>query len=235
MSKLKYKRVLLKLSGEALSSTSKRFAFDAITELVKEVKQISKDVQVAIVVGGGNIWRHRDFEASGVKRVDSDYIGMMATMINGAVFRNLFEQNGVDADVFSPFAIPHVIDLYERNHALDALEKGKVIVLAGGTGNPYFTTDTAAALRALELGCEKIYKATNVDYVYDKDPTKNKNAKSFKNLSYDQVLEKGLRVMDLTAISLCKDGKIPVQVFNFRKKGNIKKVLSGGDLGTTIS
>jgi uridylate kinase len=235
MSKSKYKRVLLKLSGEALAEKGERFNFSGITELVNEVKHIKKNVEVAIVVGGGNIWRHRDFEDSGVGRVDSDYIGMMATMINGAVFRNVFQKNGLEAEIFSPFAIPHVVDLYERNRALAALKAGKVVILAGGTGNPFFTTDTAAALRALELNCEIIYKATNVDYVYDKDPTKYKDAKNFTKISYDEVIEKNLRVMDLTAISLCKDGKIPVQVFNFKKKGNIKKVLSGMSLGTIIS
>ncbi|MBD3327951.1 UMP kinase [Candidatus Peregrinibacteria bacterium] len=235
--RLKYKRIMLKLSGEVLQGEKDGgIDFDVLDNLCQEVASVQKlGVEIAIVIGGGNFWRYRDFKASGIDRVHSDYMGMMGTIMNSLAMRNAFKKFKIDARPMSSFAMPVVVEAYLRDRAVSYLEKGKIVVCAGGTGNPFFTTDTAAALRALELECDIVLKATKVDYVYDKDPVKHKDAKLFKKMTYHQVLDLGLGVMDLSAISLCGDNKMPIAVFNLNKKGNIAKVVKGADVGTIIS
>ncbi|MFO0781080.1 MAG: UMP kinase [Candidatus Gracilibacteria bacterium] len=234
--KLKYKRILLKLSGEVLQgSRDGGIDFKVVRELCQEVADVKKlGVEIAIVIGGGNIWRYRDFKDSGVERVTSDYMGMLATVMNSMALQDQFEKMGIGAPIGSAISMPIVVGQYLRPKALDYLKKGKVLICAGGTGNPYFTTDTAAALRAMELNCDIMLKATKVDYVYDKDPMKYKDAKKFKELSYHEVLSRELQVMDLSAVSLCLEKKLPIMVFNLHKKGNIARVVKGEQVGTLI-
>lgn len=234
--KLKYKRILLKLSGEVLQgSRDGGIDFKVVRELCQEVADVKKlGVEIAIVIGGGNIWRYRDFKDSGVERVTSDYMGMLATVMNSMALQDQFEKMGIGAPIGSAISMPIVVGQYLRPKALDYLKKGKVLICAGGTGNPYFTTDTAAALRAMELNCDIMLKATKVDYVYDKDPMKYKDAKKFKELSYHEVLSRELQVMDLAAVSLCLEKKLPIMVFNLHKRGNIARVVKGEQVGTLI-
>ena len=235
--RLKYKRILLKLSGEVLEGNlGSGIDFKVLKDLCKEITAVKKmGVDIGIVIGGGNFWRYRDFIDSGIDRVHSDYMGMIATIMNSLAMQNMFKNFKVDARAMSAFDVPVVVESYLRDKAAQYLEKGKVVICAGGTGNPFFTTDTAAALRALELECDVLMKATKVDYVYDKDPMKYKNAKLFKKLSYNEVLKRELEVMDLSAVSLCASNKLPICVFNLTKKGNIAKVLAGRAVVTTIS
>lgn len=232
-----YKRILLKLSGEVLEGDrGNGIDFDVVNSLCKEVCAVKKlGVEIVIVVGGGNFWRYRDFVDSGIDRVHSDYMGMMATIMNSMALRNGFRRCKVDARPMSAFAMPVVVEEYFRDRALSYLDRGKIVICAGGTGNPFFTTDTAAALRSLELQCDILLKATKVDYVYDKDPVKYKDAKKFKKMSYHKVLDLGLGVMDLSAVSLCSNSKLPISVFNLTKKGNIARVVKGESVGTIIS
>ena len=225
--KLKYKRVMLKLSGEVLEGRREGgIDFEVVRELCKEVVQIKEmGVDVVIVIGGGNIWRFRDFQDSALDRVSSDYMGMLATIMNGMAMQDQFEKLGVEASALSAINMQVVIGTYLRAKALDYLRKGKIVICAGGTGNPFFTTDTAAALRAAELNCDVLLKATQVDYVYDKDPKKYKDAKKFTKLTYNEMLKRELGVMDLTAVSLCLTTKLPIIVFNLHKKGNLAKVV----------
>lgn len=210
------------------------FAF--VDALCKEIAAVKKmGVEIVIVIGGGNFWRYRDFVESGIDRVHSDYMGMMATIMNSLALSNGFRKYKIDARPLSAFAMPVVVETYLRDKGVGYLDKGKIVICAGGTGNPFFTTDTAAALRALELDCDVLMKATKVDYVYDKDPMKHKDAKKFKKLSYHKVLDMGLKVMDLSAVSLCSDNKLPISVFNLTKRGNIAKVVKGENVGTLIS
>lgn len=236
-SKLKYGRILLKLSGEVLGGAKgEGIDFNYLDSLCKEVAEVKKlGVELAIVVGGGNFWRYRDFKDSGLDRVHSDYMGMLATVMNSMAMANAFNKMGVKARAMSAIKMPVVLQTYIRDKAIDELEDGEIIICAGGTGSPFFTTDSAAALRALELECDAIFKATKVDYVYDKDPMKFKNAKSFKKLSYDEVLRRELEVMDLAAISLCSGAKMPIVVFNLKKRGNIAKAVKGEAVGTLIN
>ncbi|MBD3270795.1 UMP kinase [Candidatus Peregrinibacteria bacterium] len=234
---MKYKRVLLKLSGEVLAGGKKQgIDFEYVSKLANEIAEIKKTgVQIAIVIGGGNFWRYRDFQSSDIERVNSDYMGMMATVMNSIAFASSLKKNGLKSRVFSALHFPLVVENYSVRQVKNYLNKDYVVICAGGTGNPFFTTDTAAALRASELRCELLLKATNVDYVYDKDPKTNPDAKLFKNLTYQQVLEDQLKVMDLSSIAMCNDSKIPVAVFNLNKSGNILKVLKGKSVGTIIS
>lgn len=210
--------------------------FSVVDALCKEVADVKKmGVEVVIVIGGGNFWRYRDFVESGIDRVHSDYMGMMATVMNSLALSNGFKKYKIDGRPLSAFEMPVVIETYLRDRGLAYLDKGKIVICAGGTGNPFFTTDTAAALRALELHCDVLMKATKVDYVYDKDPMKHKNAKKFTKISYHKVLDMGLGVMDLSAVSLCAGNKLPISVFNLTKKGNIAKVVRGENIGTLIS
>lgn len=238
MEKPKYRRVLLKLSGEALADpatgTGVNFkTTDSIAEQIKEIRGCG--VEVAMVVGGGNIFRGYPHELHGIERASADYMGMVATVINALALQDALEKKEVFTRVQSAIAMQEVAEPYIRRRAIRHLEKGRVVIFAAGTGNPYFTTDTAAALRALEIGAEAILKGTRVDGVYDSDPALNPKAKMFSALNYFDVLKKGLKVMDATAISLCMDNDLPIIVFNVTKPGNIKKVIFGGKIGTIVS
>ncbi len=234
--KAHYKRILLKLSGEALLGR-KNFGIDqrVVQLIAKEIKEISSlGVEIAIVIGGGNIFRGLEASAEGMERTAADYMGMLATVLNALALQNALEHSGLPTRVQSAIEMRELAEPYIRRRAVRHLEKKRVVIFAGGTGNPYFTTDTAAALRALEIEAEIIFKATKVDGVYSADPNKDKSAKKFKTLKYIQVLKKGLKVMDATAVSLWMDNKLPIIVFNLTKKGNIKRVLTGDKIGTIV-
>lgn len=232
----RYKRILLKLSGEALVGEQEygisRSIIQKVAQEVKEIKELG--VEVAIVIGGGNIYRGVAASAQGMDRATADYMGMLATAINGLALQDALEKTGVFTRVMSAIEMPQVAEPYIRRRAVRHLEKGRVVIFACGTGNPFFTTDTAAALRAVEIKAQVILKGTKVDGVYDADPLAHKEAKKFKELSYIEVLKRGLKIMDATAISLCMDNKLPVIVFNLTKKGNVKGVLLGKKIGTII-
>lgn len=227
---------MLKLSGEVLLGKQHSGIDHAVLEeLCREVLEIKKlGVQIVIVIGGGNIWRYRDFKETGIERVTSDNIGMLATIMNAVAMQSMFEKLGADCRVASAVDIPQIAEPYLRRKVIRHLEKGRIVICAGGTGSPFFTTDSAAALRALETNCEVLLKATNVEGVYDKDPDIHKNAKRFEKLSYHEVLEMDLAFMDQAAVSLCKESSVPIIVFNLEKRGNIKKVVSGEKIGTVI-
>ncbi|MCX7832400.1 MAG: UMP kinase [Actinobacteria bacterium] len=234
---MKYKRVLLKLSGEALSG-SQGFGIDSekILEISKEIAEVQQfGAQIAIIVGGGNFFRGLQASAKGMDRATADYIGMLATVMNALSLQYFLEKIGVHTRVQSAITMQEVAEPYIRRRAIRHLEKGRVVIFAAGTGNPFFSTDTAAALRALEIGAEVILKATKVEGVYDSDPMQNPNAKLYRKLNYIDVLNMGLEVMDSTAISLCMDNNLPIIVFNLLNKGNIKKVISGEEIGTIIN
>lgn len=234
-----YKRVLLKLSGEALQG-KKPHGIDqpVLVSLARQIKEIKDlDVDVAIVLGAGNIFRGQENIASrglDMDRAVADYMGMLATVINGLALQDALEKMGVATRVMTAIEVQRVAELYIRRKAVRHLEKGRVVIFVAGTGNPYFTTDTAAALRAMEINADVILKATKVDGVYSADPVKEKSAKKFSSLKYIDVLKKGLRVMDATAISLCMDNKLPIVVFNLNKEGNIKRVILGEKIGTVV-
>ena len=232
-----YSSILLKLSGEALQGElGYGIDNDILNRIAKEISEVSKlGVQVSIVIGGGNIYRGVSAAAAGMDRTTADYMGMLATAINSIALQHFLEKHGLVTRVQSALELNRVAEPYIQRRALRHLEKGRVVIFAAGTGNPYFTTDTAASLRALEINADIILKATKVNGVYDKDPNKFKDAKMFKSLKYMQVLEKELGIMDSTAISLCKDNKIPICVFNFFQKNNIKKIVMGKKVGTTVN
>lgn len=232
-----YSSILLKLSGEALQGVQGYgIDNDILNRIAKEISEVSKlGVQVSIVIGGGNIYRGVSAAAAGMDRTTADYMGMLATAINSIALQHFLEKHGLVTRVQSALELNRVAEPYIQRRALRHLEKGRVVIFAAGTGNPYFTTDTAASLRALEINADIILKATKVNGVYDKDPNKFKDAKMFKSLKYMQVLEKELEIMDSTAISLCKDNKIPICVFNLFQKNNIKKIVMGKKVGTTVN
>lgn len=232
----KYDRVLLKLSGEALAG-DQGYGIDpkVVDRLSEEIAEIVRDgVQLAVVVGGGNIFRGLAGSAEGMDRAQADYIGMLATVMNALALQDAFERHGVYSRVQSAINMQEVSEPYIRRRAIRHLQKGRVVILAAGTGNPYFTTDTTAALRACELDVDCLMKATKVDGVYDCDPAKNADAKRFDHISYMEVLQRGLNVMDATATSLCMDNEVPMIVFDLTKPGNIQAALRGQDVGTTI-
>lgn len=231
-----YRRVMLKLSGEVLLGSHKSgIDHKVLYDLCREIQEVKKlGIQIVIVIGGGNIWRYRDFKETGIERVTSDNIGMLATIMNGVAMQSAFEKLGVESRVASAINIPQICEPYLRRKAVRHLEKGRIVICVGGTGSPFFTTDSAAALRALELNCQALLKATNVEGVYNKDPDKFKNAKKFTNLTYHEVLEMDLEFMDQAAVSLCKESSIPIVVFNLKKRGNIKKAVLGEKVGTII-
>jgi uridylate kinase len=237
MTQPRYKRILLKLSGEALMGSQgygiDHSVLDTITSEVKEVCQLG--VEVAIVIGGGNIFRGLSGAAKGMERASADYMGMLATVLNALALQNVLENKGVVTRVQSAIEMRELAETYIRRRAVRHLEKGRVVIFAAGTGNPYFTTDTAAALRAMEIGAEVIMKATKVDGVYSADPMKDKTATKFNSLTYLEVLQKDLRVMDATAISLCMDNGLPIIVFNLNVPGNIKKIVLGETVGTLVT
>ena len=231
-----YKRVVLKMSGEVLQG-KQGYGVDpevtgSIAEEIKDVKKLG--IEIAIVIGGGNIYRGSTAEGQGVDRTTADYMGMLATVINGLALQDSLEKTGVFTRVQTAIDMQELAEPYIRRKAIRHLEKGRVVIFVAGTGNPYFSTDTAASLRAIELGADAILKATKVDGVYSADPKKDKSAKKYKSLKYIQVLKKGLKVMDATAISLCMDNKLPIIVFNLTQKGNIKRVLLGEKIGTIV-
>lgn len=232
-----YRRILLKLSGEALLGKNAYGIDDVILGgLSKEIREISSlGVQVALVVGGGNIFRGiQTSRQYGIDRVSADYMGMLATVINSLALQERLERDGVMTRVLSAIEMRSIAEPYIRRRALRHLEKGRVVIFAAGTGNPYFTTDTAAALRAMEINSDAILKATRVDGVYDKDPMLHKKAKMFKELTYIDVLQKNLKVMDATAISLCMDNDLPILVYNLSRKGGLKQIVHGERVGTLV-
>ncbi len=232
----KYKRVLLKLSGEALIG-EKTFGIDpkVVHYIADELKEVyDSGVQVAIVIGGGNIFRGLEASAEGMERTTADYMGMLATVLNALALQNGLERAGIPTRVQSAIEMQQLAEPYIRRRAVRHLEKGRFVIFAAGTGNPYFTTDTAAALRSVEIEAEVILKATKVDGVYTGDPAKDPKAKKYTEISYMDVLKKRLRIMDSTAISLCMDNKLPIIVYNLTGKGNIKKVLEGKKIGTLV-
>ena len=237
MSEAIYKRVLLKLGGESLVAEEGDFGLDEkalknITEEIRAAKDLG--VEIAIVIGGGNILRGASLSSIGIERTTGDYMGMLATVINALALQAALEQAGIATRVQTAIEIQAVAEAYVRRRAVRHLEKGRVVIFAGGTGNPYFTTDTAASLRAMEVGADVIFKATKVDGIYSSDPRTNKDAIKYKELSYLDVLKKGLKVMDSTAVSLCMDNKLPMVIFNFRQAHSIKRVLLGEKIGTTV-
>jgi len=234
-----YKRIILKISGEALhgrNADGEDIDVDIINSIASQVKDIKLlGVEVGIVIGGGNIIRGGEFyQKQGIDRSTADYMGMLATVINGLALQAAFEKRGMHTRLQTAIHMEEIAEPYIRRRALRHLEKGRVVIFAAGTGNPYFTTDTAAVLRAVEVNAGAILKATKVDGVYSADPFKNKSAKKFDSLTYMDVLKKELKVMDLTAISLCKDNKLPIIVFNMFKTGNIKRIVMGEKIGTVI-
>ena len=232
-----YKRVLLKLSGEALMG-EQQFGVDPVvaTRIARDVGEIQAlGVETAIVIGGGNIFRGLAASARGMDRATGDYMGMLATVINALALQDALEQLGVLTRVVTAIEMRAVAEPFIRRRAIRHLEKGRVVIFAAGTGNPYFTTDTAAALRAMEIKAEVILKGTKVDGIYTADPVHHPDATKFQTISYLQVLEKGLKVMDATAISLCMDNKLPIVVFNLREAGAVRRVVMGEPIGTTVS
>ena len=237
MRKPVYRRILLKLSGEALIG-KQEFGIDPemLSFLSSEVRELVKlGVQTALVVGGGNIFRGiRTSKEYGIDRASADYMGMLATVINSLALQERLERDGVTTRVLSAIEMRAIAEPYIRRRALRHLEKGRVVIFAAGTGNPYFTTDTAAALRAMEINADAILKATKVDGVYDRDPMVHKKARKFSELTYIDVLQKNLKVMDATAISLCMDNLLPIVVFNLTKRGNVVRVVMGEKIGTVV-
>lgn len=237
MAKKKFKRIVLKISGEAMMG-GLGFGIDPKVNksIANEIKPVYKSgTQVAVVIGGGNIFRGLKAASEGMDRSTADYMGMLATMLNGLALQDALENSGVRTRVLTAIEMQELAEPYIRRRAIRHLEKDRVVIFVCGTGNPYFTTDTAAALRAIEIGADVIMKATKVDGVYSKDPMKYKKAKKFTHLSYMEVLKNKLKVMDSTAISLCMDNDLPIVVFNLKKKGNIKRAVQGEKIGTTIS
>jgi len=231
-----FSRILLKISGEALMG-DKGYGIDAHTVdfMAREIKDIvSMGVQISVVIGGGNIFRGVQASLEGMERASADYMGMLATVINALALQNALEKYKVPTRVQSAIEMQELCEPYIRRKAIRHLEKGRVVIFAAGTGNPYFTTDTAAALRAMEINADIIMKGTKVDGVYSADPVKNPKAKKFTELTYIEVLKKGLGVMDSTAISLCMDNNLPIVVFSLRGKGNIRKIIEGKRIGTIV-
>ncbi|BBA53074.1 MULTISPECIES: UMP kinase [Fusobacterium] len=236
MEKPFYKRVLLKLSGEALMGDQEfGISSDVIYSYARQIKEIvDLGVEVSIVIGGGNIFRGISGATQGVDRVTGDHMGMLATVINSLALQNAIEKLGVPTRVQTAIEMPKIAEPFIKRKAQRHLEKGRVVIFGAGTGNPYFTTDTAAALRAIEMNTEAVLKATKVDGIYDKDPVKYADAVKYNVVTYTEVLNKDLKVMDATAISLCRENKLPIVVFNSLEEGNIKKVIMGEKIGTVV-
>ena len=231
-----YKRILLKLSGEALMGEQEfGISSEVIASYAKQIKEIADlGVEVSIVIGGGNIFRGISGAAQGVDRVTGDHMGMLATVINSLALQNSIEKLGVQTRVQTAIEMPKIAEPFIKRKAQRHLEKGRIVIFGAGTGNPYFTTDTAAALRAIEMNTDVVIKATKVDGIYDKDPVKFKDAKKYETVTYNEVLAKDLKVMDATAISLCRENKLPIIVFDSLTEGNLKKVIMGEKIGTIV-
>lgn len=236
MATKKKKRVVLKISGEALMG-SKKYGIDPDVSIAiaRQIKQVfEKGIEISVVIGGGNIFRGLSAASKGMDRSTADYMGMLATMMNGLALQDALENNGVDTRVMTAISMSELAEPYIRRRAVRHLEKGRVVIFVCGTGNPYFTTDTAAALRAKEINADLLLKATKVDGVYSRDPVKYKSARKFKELKYLDVLKKRLKVMDATAVSLCMDNDLPIVVFNMNTKDNIVRAIMGKKVGTLI-
>lgn len=235
-SKTKYRRILLKISGEALAGGQHSGIHpQTIGQIADDIKEAAKSgVQIGLVIGGGNFIRGVAQASQGMDRASSDYMGMLATVINSMAMQDALEKRDLATRVQSAIGMSQIAEPYIRRRAIRHLEKGRLVIFAAGTGNPYFTTDTAASLRAMEINADVIMKATNVDGIYDKDPKKHEGAKLFRELTYMDVLKKGLQVMDSTAISLCMDNKLPIITFNLNKAGNIARVVRGEKIGTVV-
>jgi uridylate kinase len=233
---LKYRRILLKISGEAMMGDKDYGIDSSIADFIaKEIKEaVSRGVEIAIVIGGGNIFRGVEASMKGIERASADYMGMLATVINALALQNFLEKHGIPTRVQSAIEMKELAEPYIRRKAIRHLEKGRTVVFAAGTGNPYFTTDTAAALRAMEIGADVILKATKVDGIYSCDPVKDPRAKKYDTMTYFDVLKRGLSVMDSAAVSLCMDNNLPIIVFNLRGKGNIRKIIEGTKIGTLV-
>ncbi|CAL2077671.1 UMP kinase [Tenacibaculum sp. 190524A02b] len=233
---MQYKRILLKLSGEALMG-NRQYGIDPqrLKEYAQEIKQVvEKNIEVAIVIGGGNIFRGVAGELNGMDRVQGDHMGMLATCINGLALQSALEDEGVQTRLQTAIEIKEIAEPYIKRRANRHLEKGRVVIFGAGTGNPYFTTDTAAVLRAIEINADAILKGTRVDGIYTADPEKDKDAVKFNNITFKDVIEKGLKVMDMTAFTLSEENKLPIIVFDMNKKGNLVKLLSGEKIGTVV-
>jgi uridylate kinase len=234
---IKYKRILLKLSGESLMG-DEGYGIDSerLNEYAEQIRELQEaGTQVGIVIGGGNIFRGLSGVTSGFDRVKGDQMGMLATVINSLALQSSLSNLGLKSVVFTAVRMEPVGELYNRDKVVDYLESGKVVILSGGTGNPFFTTDTASALRAVEIGAEIILKGTRVDGVYSADPEKDPNATRYNKISFDEVIKRELNVMDLTAFTMCKENNLPIYVFDMNKKGNLLKVVNGEDIGTLVS
>ncbi|MFT7032072.1 MAG: uridylate kinase [Cyclobacteriaceae bacterium] len=234
---MKYKRILLKLSGEALMG-SKQYGIDAqrLDQYVDEIKKVKQGgLELAIVIGGGNIFRGVEGESAGIDRVQGDYMGMLATVINAMALQSALEKNGLYTRLMSGIKIEEVCEPFIKRRAVRHLEKGRIVIFGAGIGNPYFTTDSTASLRAIEVGADVVLKGTRVDGVYTEDPEKNPHAKKYSEISFQEVYEKGLKVMDMTAFTLCHENKLPIIVFDMNKSGNLKKIVEGDkEVGTLI-
>lgn len=237
MAELRYKRVLLKISGEMLGEPGGGgISIERLQSFSKEIAKIAGlGAQLGIVIGGGNMLRGVNASEKGIDRVSADYMGMLATVINSLALQNALEKEGIETRVMTAIKTEQLAEPYIRRRAIRHIEKGRVVILAGGTGNPYFSTDTAAALRAIEIGAEAVLKGTKVDGVYEVDPVKDPNAKRFDSLTYIDVLNKGLRVMDATAISLCMENSLPIVVFNLNGDRNLERIMQGAKVGTVVS
>jgi uridylate kinase len=234
---MKYKRILLKLSGEALMG-KEQYGIDSrkLTDYANEINEIvNLGVEVAIVIGGGNIYRGIQSEGAGFDRVQGDFMGMLATIINGMALQSALEKMDIQTRLLTAIKMEQIAEPYIRRKAIRHLQKGRVVIFGGGTGNPYFTTDTAATLRAIEIEADVILKGTRVDGIYTADPEKDKMAKMYDSISFDEVYEKGLKVMDLTAFTLCKENNLPIKVFNMNLSGNLTKICSGKKVGTLVN
>tara|TARA_Y100000385_G_C12901578_1_gene554448 strand:+ start:63 stop:770 length:708 start_codon:yes stop_codon:yes gene_type:complete len=234
---MKYKRILLKLSGEALMG-DKQFGIDnkRLMQYAKDIKEISDlNVAIGIVIGGGNIFRGVQAEKGGMDRTQGDYMGMLATMINSMALQSALESIGLITRLQSAIEMKQIAEPYIKRKAVRHLEKGRIVIFGSGTGNPFFTTDSAASLRAVEIDCDVILKGTRVDGVYDSDPEINDNAIKYDSLTFDEAYEKKLKIMDMTAFTLCKENQIPVVVFDMNKTGNLKKVILGENIGTLVT
>lgn len=234
---MKYKRILLKLSGEALlGKNSYGIDNDRLVVYAEEIKQIHKQgVEIAIVIGGGNIFRGLTGSKDGIDRVQADYMGMLATVINGLALQNALENIDIPTRLQSAIKMESIAEPFIKRKATRHLEKGRVVIFASGTGNPYFTTDSAAVLRAIEINAEVILKGTRVDGIYNEDPEKNKKAIKFENISFEETIKKGLKIMDTTAFTLSKENELPIIVFDMNTKGNLTKVIMGEKIGTKVS
>ncbi|MFC2119962.1 UMP kinase [Bacteroidota bacterium] len=232
----KYNRILLKLSGESLMG-EKEYGIDSqrLNDFAIQIKEIlDLGIEIAIVIGGGNIFRGVQGLKSGVDRVKGDYMGMLATVINGLALQSALENLGIKARVFTSVKMEPITEMYSKNKCVAALINSEIVIFSGGTGNPFFTTDTAATLRSLEIEADILFKGTRVDGVYSADPEENPEAEKYENISFDEVIKKDLKVMDITAFSMCRENNLPIIVFNMNKKGNLKKLISGEKIGTLI-